>query len=215
MALNDALLNLPGYAYSPLRSDNDEIRLLHVQPGLQSQPLECTLWHVRLIDNPKFETISYVWGKASIRSSLVLHGCAASVPASSAAAIRRVRLENGVRVIWIDAVCIDQTNVEERNCQVALMRKIYSQASGNIVYLGESDTARAALTAVQAIDQEIRAEAHDSKSLYTKLWSEGGGWKYPQTGFRSNVDLDALETLLSTPWFRYVHSYSSNKGTSH
>lgn len=198
-------LSLRGYAYSPLRKDDNEIRLLHVKPGMQGQPLECTLQHVSLASLPKFETISYVWGDASIRSSLILQGCATSIPASSGAAIGRVRLEREARVIWIDAVCIGQTNVEERNCQVALMSMIYGKAAGNIIYLGESDTAEAAVAAVTRIYQEVRDETSDLEDLYSKLWSDEGGWHYSEAGLRSTVDLSALETLLSSPWFRYVH----------
>lgn len=205
MASDETPLSLRGYAYSPLRNDHNEIRLLHVRPGVLGQPLECTLQHVSLADLPRFETISYVWGNASIRSSLILQGCTASVPASSAAVINRVRLEKEIRVIWIDAVCIDQTNVEERNWQVALMSTIYRGAFGNIIYLGESDTAEAAVMAVTVIYEDVREETSDFADLCKQLWTDEGGWLYSQVELRSTVDLSALETLFSALWFRYAH----------
>jgi hypothetical protein len=57
-------------------------------------------------------------------------------------ALRQLRLKFHLRVLWIDAICIDQWNPDERNHQVALMGMIYNRAWQAIVWLGCSDEVR-------------------------------------------------------------------------
>jgi hypothetical protein len=56
------------------------------------------------------------------------------------AALRYLRHESMVRILWIDAICIDQSNIEERNHQVPLMKTIYSNATTVRVWLGNPTT---------------------------------------------------------------------------
>ena len=197
-------INPRGYAYSPLQTSSSQIRLLHIQPGQQDDPLHCTLQHVSLADRHDYETISYVWGDASLLSSLTIQEQAILVPVSSADVCRRVRSERDVRVIWIDAICIDQTNIEERSQQVALIRAIYSRATVNLIYLGNSDTAHLEITAVQEVFRELRDDTNDLTALSSTLGEKGSGWLYSKSGFRSKVNLDLLEKIYSSPWFRCV-----------
>lgn len=61
-------------------------------------------------------------------------------PRGSGLALRRLRLANRPRVLWIDAVCIDQANVAERNAQVLQMPVMYSRAGKVLAYLRASNT---------------------------------------------------------------------------
>ncbi|KAH6674395.1 heterokaryon incompatibility protein-domain-containing protein, partial [Halenospora varia] len=54
------------------------------------------------------------------------------------AALRRLRLSGKQRTIWIDAVCINQNDIQERQDQVSLMRQIYEQAEQVVIWLGEN-----------------------------------------------------------------------------
>jgi hypothetical protein len=56
------------------------------------------------------------------------------------AALRRLRDKDGERILWIDAICIDQDNINERNHQVQLMKEVYSTAHQVIIWLGEAST---------------------------------------------------------------------------
>ncbi|KAJ4374357.1 hypothetical protein N0V83_003098 [Neocucurbitaria cava] len=61
--------------------------------------------------------------------------------------------------LWIDAICIDQSNLEERASQVAMMKDIYSNASGVVIWLGDSDVRlEAALVAIYAISKKFQAD---------------------------------------------------------
>lgn len=61
------------------------------------------------------------------------------VPTSSAKALRRFRPLSGVRSLWIDAVCINQDDVRERNAQVSIMHHIYEKSVGSLIWLGDAD----------------------------------------------------------------------------
>ena len=50
-----------------------------------------------------------------------------------------MRLPHKSRVVWIDAICINQTDIEERSQQVEMMGLIYSKAVRNLIWLGEED----------------------------------------------------------------------------
>ncbi|KAK4556864.1 hypothetical protein LTR86_005844 [Recurvomyces mirabilis] len=90
---------------------------------------------------PKFETTSYAWGDAIIHDQIFVNSIPMMVTASSATVLRRCRYRQSIRAIWIDAICINQSEVGERNQQLTLMASIYRQCWRNIIYLGEPATA--------------------------------------------------------------------------
>ncbi len=55
------------------------------------------------------------------------------------AALRALRQRKKVRVLWVDAVCINQADIPEKNVQVPLMSRLYSGADSVIVWLGASN----------------------------------------------------------------------------
>ncbi|EME81980.1 uncharacterized protein MYCFIDRAFT_18253, partial [Pseudocercospora fijiensis CIRAD86] len=106
-------------------------RLLDVHPSPHDEPkIICSMTHKSLGERPlpAYETISYCWGNSLHRSEVIVNGHRVSVPASTAMAIRRMR---------IDALCINQRDVDERTVQVSLMGEIFRHSTGNLIYLGE------------------------------------------------------------------------------
>jgi len=74
-----------------------------------------------------------------------------------AAAMRQLRLPNSIRTMWIDAICINQSNDMERNQQVALMGKIYSSAAIVLIWLGpERDFSSMVLDTIDTGRLEVR-----------------------------------------------------------
>lgn len=61
------------------------------------------------------------------------------VTASLYEALSYLRYPDRTRTLWIDAVCINQDDIEERAAQVAIMRLIYTQADRVIIWLGVDD----------------------------------------------------------------------------
>ena len=123
--------------YRPPSRERKQIRLLTVEPGQYPDPVRCSLRHVVIDEEPYpcFETISYCWGDSSKRSWLTIDGITVNVPASSKAAIQRMRLKDTTLTIWIDAICINQADLAERAMQVSFIDGIYGMSCGNLIYL--------------------------------------------------------------------------------
>ncbi|KAK2603117.1 hypothetical protein N8I77_009597 [Diaporthe amygdali] len=141
------------YQYEPLSSPTTQIRLLELLPGRGI--IQCRLKITELKEaTDTYEPISYCWKSYSripwfgitykeknqksfrvrvdggdYRISENLHG-----------ALRQVRLKSEkVRVLWADAICINQADNEEKSAQVALMAQIYESGFRTLVWLGEAD----------------------------------------------------------------------------
>jgi hypothetical protein len=193
--------------YKNLDSSLKEIRLLEVEPGVGDDILICKLKHVSLLENPApiYETISYCWGAPRDLASIQLDGRVASVTPSSEAAVRRMRLCDEPRVLWIDAICINQSSTSERSEQVAIMSSIYSLARRNLVYLGEDEAglAERAIHSLQKLLSEMRVATNDFTSLFPVLNEEKTGLRlYSDQDFQSDMDFESLVGLFALPWFQ-------------
>jgi hypothetical protein len=110
-----------------------EIRLIELLPGLPSDDIRCNIVHVNLDDDPEFEAVSYTWatedGDDTLSKTIYTSNNATiSVTANCLSALRQLRRISSIRRLWVDAVCIAQTNPRERNHQVAMMTQIYTKA---------------------------------------------------------------------------------------
>ncbi|OTA52434.1 HET-domain-containing protein [Hypoxylon sp. EC38] len=127
-------------SYKPLPADGSQIRLVTILPGPAHKKVKCTVESFPFIKNeangPKYEALSYVWGDATITTPITLNSQPFQVTTNLEAALRVLRLKNKKRVIWVDAICINQTSIQERNQEVRRMREIYSRAEHVIVWLG-------------------------------------------------------------------------------
>jgi hypothetical protein len=123
--------------YKPLNVDKREMRVLEILPqapdylGTQAESkIAVELKHCSLDDPVAYEALSYTWGdprkKATIRVNSTENFI---VRQNLESALRDLRLGTERRVIWIDALCINQDDVAERSEQVKLMRSIYANAS--------------------------------------------------------------------------------------
>ncbi|CAF9912789.1 MAG: hypothetical protein HETSPECPRED_001201 [Heterodermia speciosa] len=127
-----------GYTYSGLDFARREIRLLQLLPGDWEEPLLCNLQVISLNDQPKYQGLSYAWGKPGIFKTIQLHGKPFEITVNLWVALRRLRSRHHDRIIWADAICINQKDLEERSSQVTLMGEIFSGASEVLIWLGNS-----------------------------------------------------------------------------
>jgi hypothetical protein len=128
------------YAYEDLATDKHQIRVLHVHAATTwHEEISCHLTLVSLGDNPQFQALSYVWGDPKDTNLVQLDGHVFPVTRNLEAAIRRLRKSTEDRVIWIDQLCINQANLDEKSAQVAIMPQIYMACSEVILWLGEID----------------------------------------------------------------------------
>ncbi|KAG7293453.1 hypothetical protein NEMBOFW57_003504 [Staphylotrichum longicolle] len=122
--------------YPPLSSDKREIRLLHLEAGDGDAALQCRLSVASLDLNPSYEALSYCWGNGT--SQVLVDGHPVLIPRNLDAVLRRFRHSDRERILWADAICIDQSQTEERNAQVALMADIYSRCERCLIFLGNT-----------------------------------------------------------------------------
>lgn len=127
--------------YQPLMLGDDktsQIRLLTLAPGRPKDPIRLTL-SVHNVENlPPYEALSYVWGTGGYyrRRRVDVNGYKLHITSNLETALLYLRHKKEPRVLWIDAICIDQRNTNERNHQVQLMKLIYSKAIRIVVFLG-------------------------------------------------------------------------------
>ncbi len=108
------------------------------------EPLRCDLVAVSLDDLPDFEALSYMWGEPDDEAQFQIwvNGALVCVRQNLWYALQRIRFmiphENKIRrrILWIDALCINQDNIQERNHQVAFMGHIYRHATVVLIWLG-------------------------------------------------------------------------------
>ncbi|KAL5328112.1 hypothetical protein ACEPPN_005820 [Leptodophora sp. 'Broadleaf-Isolate-01'] len=128
----------PNFKYEPLdlSTVRPSIRLAILQPGPRNASIRVKLGRSAFADRPKYEALSYTWGRADDLRAIELNGTRVEVRKNLALALVHLRHASEERVLWIDAICINQSDLEERNRQVELMAYIYARAKRVLVWLG-------------------------------------------------------------------------------
>jgi hypothetical protein len=173
------------FKYSPLSPG--WIRLLRLIPNRDSHaPVHCQLFDFPLHEVGEepclYEAVSYVWGDSDKHHSIGINGSSLAVRANLYAALIRCRDKFLDKILWIDAVCINQEDKLERGHQVQEMAKIYRKADRVIVWLGED---------MDGGDQALEKMSYLAANHLT--WR--GAIK---------LDLNAVFRLLGRAWFRRV-----------
>ncbi|GAB1206045.1 hypothetical protein APSETT445_004726 [Aspergillus pseudonomiae] len=173
---------MSAYNYTLLPPGHNTIRMLRLLPNKNRAALiECELIEHPLKEQEEqaYEALSYVWGSTENPSSICVNSYALEVTANLHAALSRLRYERFPRLLWVDAICIDQKSNTEKERQIQLMARIYGQAKNVIVWLGE--------------------EENDSTSTLARLQVAAEGERLLE-----EINDTALIALLERPWFRRV-----------
>lgn len=128
----------PNYSYKSLTQGDSSFRLLALESSDQVDgPVKARLRDANLSNKKDtFAALSYVWGAPGDRVTITLDGADFFIQANLCRFLRQVR-RFGCSNIWLDAICVNQNNIPEREQQVGLMQRIYPQAEHVLVYLGE------------------------------------------------------------------------------
>lgn len=177
------------YAMSPYRHSSllpgpDSIRLLRLGPPEdETAPIKCQLFNYSLGESdkrpPQYEALSYVWGDPKKTLPIFIDEHRFSVTENLHAALWRLQ-ERSIEWIWVDAICINQRDQQERGHQVRSMAKIYGKANRVLVWLGE-----AADNSDRAFE-EIRARKKCLDSTDNEIIQQ------------------AVLALIQRPWFRRI-----------
>ena len=125
--------------YNKLNPQKREVRVIALLPGQWSETIHCVLNVVSPGEGCSYQALSYVWGDPRIRREILINQHPFPVTINLFLALRRLRDADVVRMIWIDALCINQANVDERNQQVSIMGYIYKQAREVLIWLGDDE----------------------------------------------------------------------------
>jgi hypothetical protein len=110
--------------YQPLDLSVDCIRLVMVKPAPADAPIECALSIATFGERRNYKALSYRWGDESVKKQIVLNGSDFSVTQNLWDALHYLRSLPQEK-FWIDAICINQGDLDERGSQFRRMRDIY------------------------------------------------------------------------------------------
>ena len=124
----------PLYQYLPI----ENIRLLSVEEV--DGRLVYSLETFRKDDVPEYDALSYCWGEDVRSSSIACNGHTLHITPCLSNALQEVlKSGKGHRPLWVDAICLDQSDKDEKAIHVLQMYSIYANASQVVVWLGEAD----------------------------------------------------------------------------
>jgi hypothetical protein len=202
-----------------LSPKHDSIRLLRLMPHKdRNADIHCELFeYVLEVSNGShlYESLSYVWGTPKEPLPVFIHGKRFEVNSNLHAALTQLRNHSLDRILWIDAICIDQENLIEKAHQIQFMATVYSQAYRVLVWLGE--TAVDSDLVFEEIQNETvnrSAAALDEKRLqaaglallqrpwFRRIWVRRKSWAVtgPSSNTKAQCRFSRKSPLLATSW---------------
>lgn len=195
---------------APLLAEG-QIRLLALKPGDGDDLLQ---GHIHVVDAASgeipYEAVSYVWGGQYLADIIQREldsdggiGLCLPLTQNAADALRAVRKSDGVRMVWIDAVCISQDSREEKTAQLAIMDSIFANAAAVLIWLGADDGVRSG--AAVELAGRIHERFGDEMRLRRRFFEEPaeGKGKPVDSALRQSCydDLGSVLPLFECEWF--------------
>ncbi|KAM7210469.1 HET domain containing protein, partial [Rhypophila decipiens] len=200
------------FEYDSRELSGSEFRLLRIpkaKEGGADSLLCCELFLASLTaDNNTqpsvpYHALSYVWGSDSKRRYIEVNGRSFQVTVNLYEALSCLQSPNHERIIWVDAVCINQQNPWEQGHQVRQMGQIYKTAGLVIYWLGVQTNTRFCLDALRAFQERVRDVTYEgwTRQQWRDLWQS---WAVKREQSYPSLEREGLRTLLHRPWFRRV-----------
>jgi len=204
----------PGTQFIYPKLPDGNIRLLHLLPDRdRDAPLKCQLVDYPLQSMDKraclYEALSYCWYQSEKPNSMSettkwisIDGRRLPITENLHDALLRLRDDFFGRVMWVDAVCINQGDMEERGHQVRSMTEIYSKANRVVVWLGEAEGRdHEAFQAIREVGEKLSSPASDREEADHEASRAEVGEK-PSPLPREKEE--AVLGLLNKKWFRRI-----------
>ncbi|KAK8063081.1 hypothetical protein PG997_015178 [Apiospora hydei] len=208
---------MPVFRYSPLDLSTDAIRLVRLCKDSFYNDIQCELVEtfLRQVDRVPYDALSYTWagdpgGPSSDADAaqITMNGKKVSVTGNLLSALRHLRSRSQDRMLWIDALCIDQANDEEKGQQVGQMRLVYQYADNVLIWLGlGSEDTDSSMEMMTMLDVRVMQRG-DRHTRPLQVWYEEWFALRAECGIHpqySDRRLAAgLSDLLDRPWFQRV-----------
>ncbi|KAF2625120.1 HET-domain-containing protein, partial [Macroventuria anomochaeta] len=197
------------FAYDPLDLENRTFRLVRLGKGQTGDPIQCELFHAYVgdrEDDMEYEALSYTWGGMDKPCSISMNNQVMCITSNLFQALEHLRNDEEDRVLWIDALCIDQENPKERGHQVRQMASIYERARQVIFWLG---TATHKTDRAFSYMREFEKEALKYSCNYWEPSDERWQiiWSTVETQLQKEYSLNKVmqrtdyDALLNRDWF--------------
>jgi hypothetical protein len=201
---------MAAFKYEPLDSDSPIFRLLRLHKG-SGLVIECEIFQASFTSDDliPYEALSYTWGGSELSASVQLAQHTFAVTENLYLAMQYIRSEEEDRILWVDAICIDQGNPKERGHQVGQMGTIYARADRVVIWLGPpTDDTDILMDSLKRLEEESTQFPCSRWTLRDKRWTEL--WSSLQLSLMSQHwglavrQVTGLKTLLARPWFKRV-----------
>jgi ankyrin repeat protein len=189
------------FKYEPLDLERPAFRLLQLLQG-NGPVIECKLFQAYLggADTVPYDALSYTWGAMERTATVIVNGKVFDVTENLYSAFQHLRSKSQDRILWADAICINQSNDRERGHQVQQMRDIYSQAEEVVIWLGHAtNQTNCLMESLRRLEEY--ATMHEHRSWDLKQWITF--WELVPRDPIHKLS-EGLDLLLRRPWFRRV-----------
>ncbi|KAF2421160.1 HET-domain-containing protein [Tothia fuscella] len=184
------------FVHKPIDLERPSLRLIRLHQGYSYEyPIACDIFDAYLDeaedDGIPYEALSYTWGDPREKPTISVNGREMRVTQNLFHALENLRQPHVSRILWIDAICINQDDHKERGHQVQQMGNIYRKAERVVIWLGSATTDSDRV-------MDFMHEHFTNNPYIIKL---------PGTIYQANINLSkdygrAVESLLGRPWFR-------------
>lgn len=193
------------FQYKPIDLSKHAIRVVRLCKGSYTERIRCELFEAYLdqIEGVPYEAVSYTWGNQSNEAPILLDGKEFVITSNLFEALSCLRLTDQDRILWIDALCIDQENDLEKGHQVSRMKTIYEYAEQVIIWLGLSNSyIDELMDSAQELGRRDLSGIGETSWLWMwqMMMKRGRGY---DTNFVSRR-LAGLQELSRRAWFRRV-----------
>jgi len=187
------------YTYCPL-IEPYSIRLIRLLPAQPSAiDIHCELLFVPISEAKSYTTLSYVWGQPYPHKSIFIAGKSFRVGPNLYSALRDLRRQDSSITIWVDAICINQEDLNERNLQVQQMQAIYSNSDETVIYLGPDDGTSSCRLAWDFLEYRSSWALNYKRDPDSSLPAT----RRKHINFRTAYS-DVLGSVLSREWFNRI-----------
>lgn len=195
------------YQYEPLPAHH--IRCMFLLPGSFGADIHIMPFTVELgnLQRPSYHALSYVWGDPDRDHHAIVElgesQRALPITQNLWIALQHLRHPSAYRTLWVDAICINQEDIEERNNQVSRMADIYSAAEKVFVWLGpEGDNSSLALKSLKSLASKIEVNWDNDTIRPSTEQDTGTVWlDLNQPAPFDEAAYKSIVCFLDRPWF--------------
>ncbi|PMD25415.1 HET-domain-containing protein [Hyaloscypha hepaticicola] len=196
------------YQYEELPPKGRPIRLLKLLPGMSDDKICLELFTTKLARALSYEAISYCWGDPNNLKEIICCGHTMEITYSLYSGLKRFRYPEKDRILWADAMCINQSDNKEKRIQVNMMGDIYDRATAVLVWLGEVPDLEAekAFRLLRAINDYIDSQITDNElaANTARAVTDIPALVHRDQLFHDPSESEALRRFWLEPWFRRV-----------